>query len=157
MREMYQAYAAATQTVASTRQIVMLYDGAIRNLQQAKDAIQARQIEERFKRLVKASEIIFGLQGSLNFEEGGEVATLLYNYYSSLDSRIFALHHSNDAAACEEVIEDLRNMRSVWDTIDREQADASESESENTGGESAQSGNAGYTASAGNDSVTLSA
>ncbi len=122
MKHMYEAYAAATHTVANTQQIVMLYDGAIRNLQQAKDAMQANEIEQRYHLLVKTSDIVFGLQGCLDFDRGGEVATALYNFYSSIDRRIFALHHSNDAGACAEVVADLKSMRDVWDEIDKASA-----------------------------------
>lgn len=118
-KQQYQAYAAATQTVARTRQIVMLYDGAIRYLKQAGEAMEARRIEERYHLLVKTSEIISGLQGCLDFENGGNVAQLLYNFYSSIDLRIFALHRSNNKAECEQIIRELRQMRDVWQEIDQ--------------------------------------
>jgi flagellar protein FliS len=118
-RHKYQAYASATQTVARTKQIVMLYDATIRYLQQAKDAIAARRIEERYNLLVKASEIIFGLQSCLDFEHGGEVAKILYQFYSSIDSRMFAIHRSNSPEACDELIAELKQMRDVWQEIDQ--------------------------------------
>jgi flagellar protein FliS len=122
MKQQYQAYSAATQTVATIRQIVMLYDGAIRYLQQAKIAMEGRNIEDRFKLLTKASNILFGLQSHLDFERGGSIAPMLYNFYASMDMRIFALHRSNSAEACDEVIADLKHMRDVWHEIDQGQA-----------------------------------
>lgn len=118
-KQQYKAYAAATQTVARTRQIVMLYDGAIRYLKQAGEAMEAKRIEERYHLLVKVSEIVSGLQGCLDFESGGDVARLLYNFYSSIDLRIFALHRSNSKADCEQLIRELRQMRDVWHDIDQ--------------------------------------
>lgn len=69
-------------TVAKTRQVVMLYDGAIRYMQQAKQAINNKEIEERYKLLVRVSEILMGLQSALDFEQGGDVARILYDFYS---------------------------------------------------------------------------
>jgi flagellar secretion chaperone FliS len=118
-RSKYQAYAAATQTVAKTKQIVLLYDGVIRFLQQAKEAIRAKRYEERYQLLIKASEVVSGLQGCLDFENGGSIARLLYNFYSSIDSRLFAIHHSNSIETCDELIAEIKQMRDVWHEIDQ--------------------------------------
>ncbi len=118
MKQKYQAYAQATQTVAKTRQIVLLYDGAIRFVQQAKEAIEQRRIEDRYNLLIKASDVIGGLQGCLDFESGGTVARVLYQFYSSLDARIFSIHRTNSIDTCNEIIEDLKQMRDVWQEID---------------------------------------
>lgn len=118
-RQKYQAYASATQTVAKTKQIVLLYDATIRYLQQAKEAIREKRIEDRYHLLVKAAEIIFGLQSCLDFENGKEVARILYNFYSSIDSRMFAIHRSNSLEACDELISELKQMREVWHEIDQ--------------------------------------
>jgi len=130
--QQYKAYATARQTVAKTRQIVMLYDGAIRYLQQASEAIREKRIEDRYHLLVKASEIVSGLQGCLDFEKGGQVASLLHHFYTSVDLRIFSLHRTASAEACEQIIRDLKQMRDVWHEIDGQQGS----------GETASGGNA---------------
>ncbi|MCQ6468560.1 flagellar export chaperone FliS, partial [Vibrio parahaemolyticus] len=81
----YKAYAAANMTVGKTRQVVMLYDGVMRFVQQAIEAIKKEDYETRYNLLVKSSEIITGMQNSLDFENGGEIAKLLYDYYASID------------------------------------------------------------------------
>lgn len=116
----YQAYSRANHTVAKTRQVVMLYDGIIRNLQQAREAMKEKRIEDRFHKLVRASEIIAGLQMSLDFESGAEAAQVLYDFYSSADARIMQLHRTNDAEACEVLIEEVKQMRELWNKIDQE-------------------------------------
>lgn len=115
----YKAYAAATQTVAKTKQVVMLYDAAIKSAQHAREAIEQGDIQTRYNSLVKACDIIFGLQGSLDFENGGEVAQTLYDFYASADARLLSIHRSNDAALCEQVIKDLKLMRDAWLDIDK--------------------------------------
>lgn len=121
-RQKYQAYAAATQTVAKTRQIVLLYDGVIRFVQQARTAIVEKRIEDRFNLLIKASEVVSGLQACLDFEKGGEIAKVLYSFYSSIDSRIFSIHRTNSAETCDEIIAELRQMRDAWQEIDKQMA-----------------------------------
>lgn len=124
MKQKYQAYAAATQTVARTKQIVMLYDGIIRFLQHAKEAIQQNRIEDRYHMLTRATEVLMGLQACLDFENGGQIARVLYNFYSNIDSQIFAIHRTNSAEACDNVIAELRKMRDVWHEIDESGAGA---------------------------------
>lgn len=115
----YQAYANATQTVARTRQIVLLYEGVIRFVQQAKEAIIEKRIEDRYNLLIKASEVIGGLQGCLDFDNGGEMAPILYNYYASIDARMFTIHRTNSVEMCDQIISDLKQLRDTWDEIDQ--------------------------------------
>ncbi len=122
MMQQYQAYAAAAMTVNKVRQVVMLYDGAIRFVQQAIEAIEKEDYETRFNQLIKASDVVVGMQSALDFEQGGEISKLLYDYYASIDARLFAVHRSNDAAMCEAVIKELRMMRDAWDQIDKDEA-----------------------------------
>lgn len=119
-KQKYQAYAAATQTVAKTQQIIMLYDGVIRFMQQAREAVRNKRIEGRYNALTRASEIIMGLQSCLDFENGGDIARVLYHFYSGVDGRIFSVHRTGSAETCDEVIEELKRMRDVWQDIDRQ-------------------------------------
>ena len=115
----YQAYANATQTVATTRQIVLIYDGVIRCVQQAKEAITEGQIEKRYHLLIKASGLITGLQGCLDFEKGEEIAKILYSFYSSINLRLHAIQRNNSLEDCDAIIADVKQMRDVWEEIDR--------------------------------------
>lgn len=120
----YQAYASANQTVAKTQQIIMLYDGTIRLLQQVKEAIAEKRIEDRYHLLIKASSIIQGLQACLDFENGKEIANVLYSFYSTIDTKLFAIHRSNSPEACDEIIQDLKQMRDAWVVVDNAELQA---------------------------------
>jgi flagellar secretion chaperone FliS len=125
-KQQYQAYANATQTVAKTRQIVMLYDGVISFLQQAKIALQEKRIEDRYNLLVKASAIINGLQACLDFEKGEQIAKVLYNFYADVGGRIFSVHRTQNVQTLDDAIADLKKMRDVWNEIDEGDAAAAE-------------------------------
>jgi len=118
-QSVYKAYNRASHTVGKTRQVVMLYDGAIRFLKQAREDMVAGNIEGRFNKLVRVGEIIMGLQSCLDFDSGGESAKVLYSFYSGIDMRIISLHRTNSVEVCDQVINDLKEMRDVWDKIDR--------------------------------------
>ena len=119
MTQKYQAYANAAMTVGKTRQVVMLYDGAIRFVQQAVEAIKREDYEARYNLITKTNAIISGLQNSLDHENGGEIAKLLHDYYASIDARLFAVHRSNDTAVLASVLKELRMMRDAWQEIDQ--------------------------------------
>lgn len=119
----YSAYSSAYQTLSKTRQLVMLYDGAIKFIMQAKEAIREGRIEDRFNLTVKAMDIIQALQGCLDFEQGGEIALILNDYYSGLDARILQLNWKNEESQCDPIIRDLKRLRDAWDQIDRKGAE----------------------------------
>lgn len=149
-KQKYQAYAAATQTAARTRQIVMLYDGMIRFLQQARDAVREKRIEDRYHLLTKVSNIIAGLQGCLDFEHGGDIAHVLYSFYSTVDNRIFSIYRSNSLVTCDEVLADLKQMRDVWQEIDQKNTAATGENTETFSSASEASGSS-------DQNITLSA
>ena len=122
-KQSYKAYAAAAQTVAKTRQVIMLYDATIKSVQQAIVAIEAGDIQVRYNSLIKAGEIVFGLQGSLDFDNGGDVAQALYDFYASIDARLLSVHRSNSAETCEQVLKELKMMRDTWIEIDKDEQD----------------------------------
>jgi flagellar secretion chaperone FliS len=115
----YKAYNRATATVSKTRQVVMLYDGIIRFLQQAIEAIEKKDYELRYQKLTRAADIVMGLQGALDFDMGGKSARILYDFYAGLDLRLLAIHRSNDVADCNAMIAQIKQMRDVWYGIDR--------------------------------------
>jgi flagellar protein FliS len=116
----YQAYSLATRTVAKTRQVVMLYDGTIRFIQQAKTAITEKRIEDRFHLLTKASKVICGLQNSIDFENGGDIAMVLHRFYMDMSVRILSVNFKREGGEemCDTLIEELKQMRDVWHNID---------------------------------------
>ncbi|MBY0354898.1 MAG: flagellar export chaperone FliS [Rickettsiales bacterium] len=120
-QENYHAYRRAIHTVGKSRQIVMLYDGVISSLQQARDAMAQGRAEDRFNLLSKASQIVMGLQSSLDFDSGKLIAATLYDFYSGILFQMNSMNRHNDMAQCQAVIEEIKSMRQVWDEIDRQE------------------------------------
>jgi len=113
------AYHAATETVTPATAIVMLYDGAVHRLNEARLAAEEGRIEDRCVAVGKAHAIIHGLQCQLDFSAGGELATLLDGYYNYVLHRMVQINIKSDPAICEELIARLREMRESWSVIAR--------------------------------------
>lgn len=114
----YAAYKNAHQTTENkTRQVVMLYDGLMRYVNQAKQAIEEGNIEERFLVLEKAGQIIAGLQASLDFEKGEKVAVVLDSYYNTIYTKIHTINRENTTETCDDLLEDIKGMRAAWQDV----------------------------------------
>ena len=115
----YAAYRKASHTTSKTRQVVMLYEGAIRFAQQALEAIAQEKPILRYEKLSRVGEIILALQSAVDPDVNPQIARQLIDFYADIDTRIRTLNHRPERAACEQIIVDLRAMRDVWDTIER--------------------------------------
>jgi flagellar protein FliS len=111
------AYGQAIQTIPAARQIVMLYDGMIRKMEEARQACVDGRIEDRWQATQKAAHIVDALHASLDHEAGGEVAATLDRWYTMIGLRIQQVNVDNDPEQCIEVIGLLRQLRSAWDQI----------------------------------------
>jgi flagellar protein FliS len=92
----------------------MLYDGAITFLQRAVAAIEAHDIEKKCQHLNRALAIIVQLEGSLNFEQGGEVAQTLRAFYAYARAQAMKAHAENSAEILRALIENFTTVREAW-------------------------------------------
>ncbi|MGI9491510.1 MAG: flagellar export chaperone FliS [Geminicoccaceae bacterium] len=117
MRQAMNAYGQATQTIPPAQQIVMLYDGIIKQLKVARGAVAERRINDRYVAVQKATSIIEALQSCLDFENGGEIAPQLDQLYTHYVFRIQAINMENDIAICDELLERIGELRASWAAI----------------------------------------
>ena len=118
------AYGSATETVPAARQIVMLYDGMIRRIEEARQACLEGRVEERWRATQKAVRICDALQACLDHEQGGSMAATLGRWYAMVAMKMQQINVGNEADRCSEIIGLLRDVRASWDGIAREQPQA---------------------------------
>lgn len=106
-------------TAPQNKLIVMLYDGAIRNLKLAELLLDEEKysIEEVNNSLVKAQDIIFELMATLNMEAGGEVATNLYGLYDYMYNKLVRANIDKDKEAIAGVRDYMEELRESWASI----------------------------------------
>ncbi|EPR31086.1 flagellar protein FliS [Alkalidesulfovibrio alkalitolerans DSM 16529] len=109
----------ATQvgTTSQADLLILLYDGAMKYLSQAKERIQARDFKGKGQLLAKASDVINELQSSLNKEKGGEIAENLSRLYFYCNSRLLMANLKMDTEAIDQVINILKGLRSAYAEI----------------------------------------
>ena len=114
--ESYGAGNTATQAVVANKVelIQMLFDGLIESLMSAKGHIEHSAIVEKGKSLARANRILFGLQGALDFEKGGDLANNLNELYSYITRRLLHINLHNDLQALAEVHGLMNEIRQAW-------------------------------------------
>jgi flagellar secretion chaperone FliS len=105
------------ETTPKMKLIVMLYDGAIRFLQQSIAPMQSGDFEQKGKMINKTIAILYHLTGTLNYTEGGELATNLSRTYEYLIRRLVEANLKNDPEIIGEVVRLMRELRDAWSQV----------------------------------------
>ncbi len=118
MRQAAKVYFETQVTTTSQGQILlMLYDGAIKFLTQAKERMAAKDYASKGNLISSAIDIINELAGSLNAEKGGDLAANLNQLYFYCNKRLFTANLKMDPAPIDEVIKILGGLRSAYAQI----------------------------------------
>ncbi len=118
MRQAAKMYMETQVTTTSQGQIlIMLYDGAIKFLNQAKERMQAKDYPGKGKLISSAIDVINELASSLNAEKGGDLAANLNQLYFYCNKRLFMANSRMDINAIDEVIKILGGIRSAYAQI----------------------------------------
>src|SRR5579864_197261 len=94
----------AVETASPVGLVVLLYGGVVTALMRAVAAIEANDIERRVSELNRALNIMAELQGTLNFEKGGEVARNLEKFYAVMRSQVLEASIKNSKPILLELI-----------------------------------------------------
>jgi flagellar protein FliS len=114
------AYKYLETQVTTTNQgelLILLYDGAIKFLNQAKEKIALKDYAGKGILISKALDIVNELTGSLNKDRGGDLAEQLGNLYFYCNSRLLQANLKMDAAIIEEVVNILSGLRNAYAEI----------------------------------------
>jgi flagellar protein FliS len=106
----------ANSSADPIQQIVMLYDGAIKFLRLAAKNIEVSDLEGKLENTTRALDIISYLQGILDFERGGEVATTLDALYTMVNWTVLKASASLNASEMNRAADLLAPVRESWAT-----------------------------------------
>jgi flagellar protein FliS len=102
------------QTASREQLVLMLYDGAIRFSEQARDRITAEDYEEAHNFLIRAQNIVLELLYALDRKTGGEVADNLASLYTYCYNRLVEANVHHLPEKVEESNSVLRGLREAW-------------------------------------------
>ena len=104
-------------TANNVQLIQMLFDGLLESLATAKGHIQNGAIVDKGKSIARASRIVLGLQGALDFERGGDLANNLNGLYAYVTRRLLYVNARNDLDALEEIYGLMNEIRAAWEGV----------------------------------------
>lgn len=108
---------AAVRGAGQVELVVMLYDILFDDIQRAIAAIRARDIETRTTEIKHALGVLQQLQGTLNFDEGGETARNMNDLYSLLRAKLLEAHLKSSEEILKKQVELLSPIREAWKQI----------------------------------------
>ncbi len=100
------------QTASPEKLLLMLYDGLMVFLKQAKQAIEKKNLEQAHTCLVKSQEIITELMSTLNMDY--EISDSLYKLYDYQRQQLIRANLEKDPAVIDEVMGFVTELRQTW-------------------------------------------
>jgi flagellar protein FliS len=93
---------------------VALYDGIIRFMNHAIDAVECGDTGQRRNAVKRAMDIVIHLQATLKMDIGGEPAKALAEFYVAIFALMLQGSQANSKQKFEQVIACVRNVRGAW-------------------------------------------
>lgn len=104
---------AKTLTVSPGQLVILMYEGALRFLRQAHQAVDAGQMEMAHTSICRVQDILAELDATLD-DKGGAVAVNLHRVYDYCLRRLITANVAKDAAIIVEVIGHIEPLLDVW-------------------------------------------
>jgi flagellar protein FliS len=104
----------SVMTAPPERLLLMLYEGLIKNIKLAKEAIEEGNPDSRRACLRKARDIVTELMSALNFEIGGEIAVNLHRLYRYINGRLIQADISPDAEPLDHAMRVVDILNDAW-------------------------------------------
>lgn len=106
------------KTADKGKLIVLLYDGAVKYLYQAKQCIADKDIAGTCTKVNAAQDIITELQYSLDMDNGGIIAEKLFGLYQFMTMHLIKAKIQRDGSdKIDDVIRMLKTLNEGWRTI----------------------------------------
>ena len=99
--------------------IVMLYDGALRFMEEGKRAIADKNYEVQNHKLQRAQKIVMELMGSLDMQKGGEISRNLLALYTFVLNELVEANIKDDPTKVENAMKTMSELRESWAEIEK--------------------------------------
>lgn len=97
--------------------VLMLFDGLLDELARARGHIEAKRFQQKGRSLEKCLNILNGLNGALDYEQGGELVQGLARLYDYCIYKISDVSVSLSLTDLDEVVRLLGTLREGWEGV----------------------------------------
>lgn len=96
---------------------IALYDGIIRFMYNAIEAVERNDAYQRRAAVKRAMDIVIHLQATLDKDVGGKPAEALSEFYVAIFALMLQGSQANSRQKFEQVIANVRNVREAWKQV----------------------------------------
>lgn len=117
----YQAYQKNKYETASPHKLIlMLYNGALKYLNQAETALSEGKHLLAHEYILKGQDIVYELIACLNERDGGEIAKNLKNLYLYVIDQLVQSNIQKSIQPLVEARSVIQSIKEAWETIGKE-------------------------------------
>ena len=113
--DMYQEH--ALEGATGVELTIALYDGIIRFMANAIEAVERKDVEGRRAAVKRAMDIVVHLQATLKTDIGGRAAESLSDFYVAIFALMLQGSQASSRQKFEHVIADVLNVRDAWKQV----------------------------------------
>lgn len=104
----------SVMTASKEQILIMLYDGAIRFVRQARFALEEKRLADKARAISKAIAIITEFSNTLDHEVGGEIAADLNRLYDFMVRELAAVNARGEIEKLDPVEKILQELRDAF-------------------------------------------
>jgi flagellar protein FliS len=120
LKKYKQTTVSAAKEASPYQLVAMLFQELLGSIASAKGAIEQKNLAKKGELISKAITIISVLEGSIDFENGGEVSNNLAALYNYSSEQLLQANINNSIELLDEVIQILLPIKAGWDSIPAE-------------------------------------
>ncbi len=117
LKKYQQTNKSAAEQASPYQLVALLFQKLLGNIATAKGAISQNDFAKKGTEISNAIAIIGVLDGSLDFEKGGEISNNLSSLYTFCSEQLLLASTENNIEKLDEVIQILLPIKAGWDSI----------------------------------------
>ncbi|MGC8492940.1 MAG: flagellar export chaperone FliS [Syntrophobacteraceae bacterium] len=107
----------AIQTADPLQLIILCYEGAISDLKKARELHEKSEMNEAYRRIRHAQDIVTELLVGLDYERGGNIAGNLNRIYNFVLRQLIGINSRRDLSLYDDLIRILSNLKEGWEAL----------------------------------------
>jgi flagellar protein FliS len=107
----------AIETADPLQLIILCYDAGINDLKQAKELHERGEMNDAYRKIRHAQDIITELLVGLDYERGGDIARNLSRLYNFILRQLIGINSRDNTSIYDHLVEILDELRDSWEAI----------------------------------------
>jgi flagellar protein FliS len=107
----------AIETAEPIQLIILCYEAAMNDLKQAEELHERREMNEAYRKIRHAQDVITELLVGLDYERGGDIARNLNRLYNYILRQLIGINSRENATIYSHLIKILSELKDGWEAI----------------------------------------